>query len=184
MFAKTSISIVFFATVAITTCKCGPTLRAYSDFDESVTASNVVEAATKEVNSLSKLGGGNVIVDLLNEYRRMRQTHSSLAMQLIGTVGLVSGALKVEESMRENLYQMANALIDGFNVSSLKENADKVLAIEKTIERDRAVIEVLTCILEFARKSKTYEEFQADMQRISKEVQTFYWRKRFIRFRD
>lgn len=111
-----------------------------------------------------------VILHFLEDYKRLRAKKSEETMRTIATVGLVSGALKVEELIRVNLGELVDELIDKFNVSTPKENLDKLLAVEEVMERDRSSIEVLMSALQFARNAKTYEDFNEDMKRILLEV--------------
>lgn len=115
------------------------------------------------------------VADFLDKYQRLRVKKSEEAMRQIATVGLVSGALKVEELIRANLHQLTDDLVDNFNVSTPKENLDKLLTIEEVMERDRSSVDVLVSALEFARNDKTYENFNSDMRRILKEVIAYLW---------
>lgn len=103
-------------------------------------------------------------------YRKLRGNHSDAAMRLLVTLGLVSGALKVEDAMNANLNRLASDMFVNFNVSTPKENMNKLLRIEETMERDKTSINILDSILAFARNAKNLAEFQKDMQRITKEV--------------
>lgn len=113
------------------------------------------------------------VTEFLKEYQRLRKKTSNLGMQVLGTIGLVSGALKVEDAMRENLYHIANELIDTFNKSSPKQNHEKLIKIEETIARNKASIGVLNTVMQFARKTKNFEAFKNEMQKILKEVRSF-----------
>lgn len=118
------------------------------------------------------------ITNFMVHYRKLRGNTSDAAMRLLVTLGLVSGALKVEDAMKANLNRIASDMFVKFNVSTPKENMHKLLRIEETMERDRASINILESILAFARNAKNFGEFQKDMQRISKEVSTSTMRKR------
>lgn len=154
--------IVFVLT--ITNCKCWPWSSRSNSSDHTVVAKG-----TETVVKLKPIDQ-KYIVDFLNEFKRLRRKKSDEEIRLIGTVGLVSGALKVEEAMRENLYRLANDLIDTFSGSTPKENMKKLLAIEEAIERDKASIAVLNCILQYSRKAITFEAYKKEMHRILKEV--------------
>lgn len=103
-------------------------------------------------------------------YRKLRGNTSEAAMRLLVTLGLVSGALKVEDAMKVNLNRIASDMFANFNTSTPNENMHKLLRIEETMERDRTSINILESILGFARNAKNFVEFQKDMQRILKEV--------------
>lgn len=91
-------------------------------------------------------------------------------MRILATVGLVSGALKVQDAMKENLHRMGADFIAKFEVSTPAENMEKLLLIEESIERDKSSIGVLNSMLAFARNAKTFDDFQRDMKHILKEV--------------
>lgn len=114
------------------------------------------------------------ISNFMLHYRKMRGNRTDAAMRLLVTLGLVSGALKVEDAMKVNLNRIASDMFVKFNASTPKENMQKLLLIEETMSRDRASINILESILAFARNAKNFAEFQKDMQRISKEVSTEY----------
>lgn len=110
------------------------------------------------------------IQELMTSYRKLRAKKSETDMRIIATVGLVSGALKLQDEMTKNLHRLATELVGDFNASTPHENMDKLLAIEETMEHDKASIEVMNSILGFARNAKTFDEFQKDMKRILKDV--------------
>lgn len=110
------------------------------------------------------------ISDFMRTYRKMRGNTSDAAMRLLVTLGLVSGALKVEDAINANLNRFASDMFVNFNVSTPKENMQKLMRIEEIMERDRMSVSILENILAFARNAKNFAEFQKDMQRISKEV--------------
>lgn len=114
------------------------------------------------------------IMDFLKEYRRLRGKISDIGMYMISTIGLLNGALKVEDSLRGNLYSIANQLISKFNVLTPKQNLDRLTAIEEIIARNKGVISILTSIMEFARKIRTIGELKTDMQTILKKVRYFW----------
>lgn len=116
----------------------------------------------------------DAVMHFLEDYRRLRAKKNEETMRTIATVGLVSGALRVEELIRENLGKLSEDLIAKFNTSTPKENMDKLLALEEIMERDKSSIEVLMSALEFARNIKTYENFNEDMRRILKEVKVIH----------
>lgn len=119
-----------------------------------------------------KLTANQQVAQFMDQYQRLRTKKSEEAMRQIATVGLVSGALQIEEMIRTNLGQLADDLINNFNHSTPKENREKLLAIEEVMERDRSSVDVLMSALSFARNDKTYEQFNNDMRRILKEVMT------------
>lgn len=127
-----------------------------------------------DVDRISVKTVNETVLHFLEDYKRLRAKKSEEAMRTIATAGLVSGALKVEELIRDNLGHLTDDLISNFNVSTPKENMDKLLALEGVMERDRSSIDVLMSALEFARNAKSYESFNEDMKRILKEVNLFF----------
>lgn len=109
-------------------------------------------------------------VDFAKLFKNLRTNRSSEEVRIVGTLGLMSGALKVEEAMRENLYELTDQLMNSFNKSTPKENMQKLFAIEETINRDKSAIAVLNGMLKYARNATTLDDFQKDMQHILREV--------------
>lgn len=127
-----------------------------------------------DVDRISVKTVNETVLHFLEDYKRLRAKKSEEAMRTIATAGLVSGALKVEELIRDNLGHLTDDLIGNFNVSTPKENMDKLLALEGVMERDKSSIDVLMSALEFARNAKSYDSFNEDMKRILKEVNLFF----------
>lgn len=109
----------------------------------------------------------------ITEFRKLKQKLSENEMRIVSTVGLVSGALQVEDALRENLYIIADELFDTFAKATPKENTDRLLAIEETINRDKASIAVLNEMLKFARNETDLVNFQKEMQRVAKLVSDY-----------
>lgn len=108
--------------------------------------------------------------NLIEIVRRMRKNHTDTEMRLLSTIGLIAGALNVEEAMREYLNRMADELADTFSRMSPEQQAKKRLAVEETINRDRLAVKLLTSALKFAREAIDIDEFQKDMKRLKNEV--------------
>lgn len=111
-------------------------------------------------------------VDFSKLFKSLRRNRSTEEVRIVSTLGLLSGALRVEEAMRENLYQLTDDLVESFNTSTPKENMKKLVAVEETINRDKAVVEVLNGMLRYARNATTLAVLQTDMNRILREVRT------------
>lgn len=167
MFPKSTAFTVYLVAFVLTSCKCGPTLPSRS-IVENVAANEAVKLVISNPNEK------DLAVQFFKNYDRSWQANSSLGMQLFGTMGLVSGALKVEETLSKNLQSIVNELIDGFNKSSPSENMRKLLVIQETIERDRASVAVLNSLLEFTRRPNDFDALQKDMRRILKQVKKYY----------
>lgn len=112
-------------------------------------------------------------VDFSKIFKSLRRNRSSEEVRIVSTLGLLSGALRVEEAMRENLYQLTDDLLETFNTSTPKENMKKLIAIEETINRDKSVVEVLNGMLKYARNATTLPVLQTDMNRILREVRIY-----------
>lgn len=108
------------------------------------------------------------------QYRRMHNKTSDAAMRLLVTLGLVSGALRVEDAMKANLNYIANEMFVNFNQTTPSDNMQKLLRIEEVMERDRSSIHILDSVLAFVRNAKSFAEFKKDMTRIMKEVSVSY----------
>lgn len=138
-----------------------------------VQISNRIDSGNDSAVAVDKAGSKSIrsdIQELMITYRKLRAKKSETDMRIIATVGLVSGALKLQDEMTKNLHRLATELVGDFNASTPHQNMDKLLAIEETMEHDKASIAVMNSILEFARNAKTFDEFQKDMKRILKEV--------------
>lgn len=109
-------------------------------------------------------------VDFVKIFKTLRRNRSPEEIRLVGTLGLLSSALKVEESMRENLYELTDDLLETFNKSTPKENMKKLIAIEETINRDKSAVAILNGMLKYARNATTLDALQNDMQHILNEV--------------
>lgn len=103
-------------------------------------------------------------------FKNLHRYLSPDEVRIVTTLGLLSGALKVEESMRENLYIIADELLASFNVTTPKENMKKLSTIEHTINRDKSVVKVLNEMLKYARNETTLDTLQKDMTDILKQV--------------
>lgn len=131
---------------------------------------NADQSAVFPVNSTNLAKVEENISNFMVQYRKMRGHTSEAAMRLLVTLGLVSGALKVEDAMNANLNRFASDMFKNFNTSTPKENMRKLLHIEEIMERDKTSVDILDSIMAFARNAKNFAEFQKDMKRISKEV--------------
>lgn len=109
-------------------------------------------------------------VDFARLFKNLRQSRSPEEIRIVSTLGLLSGALQVEETIRENLYQMTDDLLASFNTSTPKENMNKLIAIEETINRDKSAVSILNGMLQYARNVTTLEAFEKDMKQILREV--------------
>lgn len=139
------------------------------DVDKTVAASN------RHVRKVDPLTVGREMLKNVNFatlFKNLRRGRSAEEVRIVGTLGLLSGALKAEEAMRENLYHLTDDLLDSFNKSTPKENMKKLVAIEETINRDKSAVAILNDMLKYARNATTLDALQNDMQRILKEVRT------------
>ena len=109
-------------------------------------------------------------VDFSKMFKELHQYLSPEEVRIVSTLGLVTGALKAEESMREHLYVLADELLGSFNSRKPKENLEKLIAIEQTINRDKSVVNVLNGMLTYARNETTLDALQTELLSILKEV--------------
>lgn len=109
-------------------------------------------------------------VDFAQIFRDLHQYLSPDEVRMVTTLGLVAGALRAEESMREHLYVLTDDLIASFASKKPKESMDKLIFIEETINRDKSMVEVLDEMLSYARNESTLDILQSEMYNILKEV--------------
>lgn len=103
-------------------------------------------------------------------FKNLHRNHSPEEVRIITTIGLLSGALKTAEIMRENIYQMTDDLLDSFDKLTPKENMYKLFAIEETINRDKSAVAILNGMLQYARNATTMEALEKDLKQIRHEV--------------
>lgn len=108
--------------------------------------------------------------DFAKLFKNLHRYLSPDEVRVVSTLGLLSGALRVEESMRENLYALTDDLLTSFNTTTPKANMKKLVTIEQTINRDKSVVKVLNEMLKYARNETTLDILQKDMIEILKEV--------------
>lgn len=108
--------------------------------------------------------------DFAKLFKNLHRYLSPDEVRIVTTLGLLSGALKVEESMRENLYILTDDLLASINVTTPKENMKKLTTVEETINRDKSVVKVLNEMLKYARNETTLDALQKDMADILKQV--------------
>lgn len=110
---------------------------------------------------------------LFNDIKKLRLKKSSDEIKRIATVGMLAGALKVEQNMRENLRKIVNEFYREFNASTPEENMDKIFLLEETMERDKRAIQILSNALDYARDVRSYEAYKDRMEAIAKDVRKF-----------
>lgn len=141
------------------------------DEDKNVAAS---ERHVRKVDPIKDTKEIAKNVDFAKFFKNIRRNRSAEEVKIVGTLGLMSGALKVEEAMRENLYKLTDEMLASFNKSTPKENMQKLFTIEETIIRDKAAIAILNGMLHYARNITTLDELQKDMQNVLREVSERY----------
>lgn len=125
---------------------------------------------TRNVSSLKLAQEVAKTMDFAKIFKSLHRYLSPDEVRIVSTLGLLSGALRVEESMRENLYLLTDDLLASFNKTTPKENIKKLTAIDETINRDKSVVKVLNEMLKFARNQTTLNELEKEMIGILKEV--------------
>ncbi|XP_031625443.1 uncharacterized protein LOC116342091 [Contarinia nasturtii] len=126
----------------------------------------------RNVRKVNPLQSGKVLaknVDFARLFKNLRQNRSPEEIRIVSTLGLLSGALQVEEAIRENLYEMTDDLLASFNKSTPKENMNKLMAIEETINRDKSAVSILNGMLQYARNVTTLDALENDLKQILRE---------------
>lgn len=117
-------------------------------------------------------------VDFSKIFKQLHAYLSPEEIRIVSTLGLVTGILRAEQSMRDHLYVLTDDLLDSYNSKKPKENVEKLIAIEKTINRDKSVVKVLNGMLRYAQNATTLDVLQTELFGILKEVRPFNTRKR------
>lgn len=133
----------------------------------------MAKSEVRNVRKVHSLKDGKELlenVDFAEFFKNLHRNRSPEEVRIVGILGLLAGALKVEEAMRESLYQMTNDLLDSFNKSTPKENMHKLIAIEETINRDQSAVSILNGMLQYARNVTTLHALQKDMKQILHKV--------------
>lgn len=108
--------------------------------------------------------------DFAKLFKDLHRYLSPEEVRIVSTLGLLSGALRVEESMREHLYVIVDDLLDKFNKTSPMENMKKLITIEHIINRDKSVVRVLNEMIKFTRNETTLDNLQKESLGVLKEV--------------
>lgn len=131
------------------------------------------EQPVRHVRKIDTMKLNEEIIKQANFAKLFKDLHRYLSpaeVRIVSTLGLVSGALRVEENMRENLYELTDDLVAAFNKTTPKENTKKLITIEQAINRDKSVVNVLNVMLNYARNQTTLNEVEKEMVAILKEV--------------
>lgn len=107
--------------------------------------------------------------DFSKMFKQLHEYLSPEEVRIVTTLGLVTGILRAEESMREHLYVLTDDLLGKYKSRSSKENMEKMVAVEKIINRDKSIVKVLNQMLKYARNATTMDSLQMDMLDILKE---------------
>lgn len=140
------------------------------DKRENLTAQESAVRHTRKVDPIKLSQEIVKNTDFAQLFKGLHRYLSPDEVRIVTTLGLLSGAVRVEESMRENLYVLTDDLLASFNTTTPKENMKKLATIEKTINRDKSVVKVLNEMLRYARNETTLNVLQKDMIEILKEV--------------
>lgn len=108
--------------------------------------------------------------DFAQLFKNLHRYLSPDEVRIVSTLGLLSGALRVEESMREHLYAIVDDLLDKFNSTTPMENMKKLIVIEHIINRDKSVVNVLNEMITYTRNQTTLDNLQREMLSVLKEV--------------
>lgn len=121
-------------------------------------------------------------VDFSKIFKQLHAYLSPEEIRIVSTLGLVTGILRAEQSMRDHLYVLTDDLLDSFNSKKPKESVDKLAAIEQTINRDKSVVNVLNGMLRYARNETTLDVLQSELFGILREVSPTRTRMKRIYF--
>lgn len=112
-------------------------------------------------------------LDFAKMFKELHAYLSPEEVRIVTTLGLVTGILRAEESMREHLYVLTDNLLGSFNSLKSKESMEKLIAIEQTINRDKYMVRVLNEMLKYARNATTMDGLQLEFLEILKEVSLY-----------
>lgn len=105
---------------------------------------------------------------VFEDLKKLKSKKSQDEIRRIATVGILAGAIKVEQNMNEHLAALTREFFKNFNSSTPEDNMEKLYNLEQTMERDRRAMEILGNALDFAIHSKSYEEYKEDMDEIAR----------------
>ncbi|CAD7091101.1 unnamed protein product [Hermetia illucens] len=108
-------------------------------------------------------------VKLLEEFKKLQSVKTKEEMKSITTLGLISGALQVQKSMRENLSDMVNKLLDEIDMDDTKKSMPKIEKIENMLQRDERAILILGHAMDLARQEVSIDEFRSEAKRMMRE---------------
>lgn len=108
--------------------------------------------------------------DFSKMFKELHEYLSPEEVRIVTTLGLVTGILRAEEAMREHLYVLTDDLLGKYKSRNPKENMEKLVAVEKIINRDKSIVKVLNQMLKYARNATTMDALQMEMLDILKEV--------------
>lgn len=109
-------------------------------------------------------------VDFSKMFKELHEHLSPDEVRMVTTLGLVTGVLRAKDSMREYLYVLTDDLITTFDSKKPRENMEKLVEIERAMNRDRSVVNVLNGMLRYARNATTLDALQTELLDILKEV--------------
>lgn len=127
----------------------------------------------RRVRKIDPIKSNVEILKNVNFGKVFKELHHNLSpdeVRIVTTLGLVTGTLRAEESMREHLYVMIDDLLASFNEKKPKENMDKLIVIEETINRDKSMVQVMNGMLKYAHNATTLDVLQTEMLEIVKAV--------------
>lgn len=109
-------------------------------------------------------------VDFSKTFKELHRHLSPEEVRMVTTLGLVTGVLRAKDSMREYLYVLTDDLLATFNSKKPKENMEKLIEIERAVNRDKSIVNVLNGMLKYARNATTLDALQTELLGILKEV--------------
>lgn len=82
-------------------------------------------------------------------------------------MGIMLGAVKVEQQMELNIVKMLGDFMKSVHKSNIKQATKKSSEIETTMERDRHAIDILKSAMDLAMKTKTVHEYRLALNKIA-----------------
>lgn len=133
-----------------------------------------VENVNESINGVMRSDANSMRKDKIDvtavfeDLKKLKSKKSQDEIRRIATVGILAGAIKVEQSMNVHLAALTREFFNNFNTSTPENNMEKLFNLEQTMERDKRAMEILGNALDFAIHSKSYEEYKEDIEEIAR----------------
>lgn len=94
-------------------------------------------------------------------------------LKRVAMIGILFGAVQGEAEMEKKLNRQLQDLSRTFGVTRFDVKTRKVAALERSMERDKVAIGILTGALDLASQSMTYEQYRREMRKLSEVWQLY-----------